>query len=175
MKFIIGTAEALSWVGAVMAAAVVVAMTGHTLFEIALRAFFSRSTYVLDEFVGYGVAASTFLALGYTLKTDGHIRVNILLSAIRNRTMAICLEVLCTTLALALTLYLMHFFWRSVSRNWSRGAVSDTVAQVPLWIPEGLVVVGLFILAFQLVARILQQLVDPPAPPGAVSAPAQEH
>jgi TRAP-type C4-dicarboxylate transport system permease small subunit len=140
---------------AVVSAALLVLMVLHILLEIALRSFFATSTFVLDEFVGYGVAAMTFLTLGYALEKDALIRVQLVLTrsppgARRG------LEILGAGLTLALSLFLIGYFWRSVSRNWGRGAVSQSIAEVPLWIPEGLVLLGLVLFALQLFAHLLR-------------------
>lgn len=148
---------------AVVAATLLVLMVLHILLEIALRSFFASSTFVLDEFVGYGVAAMTFLSLGYALETDSLIRVQLLLGRsappVRRR-----LEILAAGLTLALTLFLIAYFWRSFARNWSRGAVSQSIAEVPLWIPEGLVLLGVVLFALQLFAHLLRLLQPPPRP-----------
>ena len=87
---------------AVVSAALLVLMVLHILLEIVLRSFFASSTFVLDEFVGYGVAAMTFLSLGYALETDSLIRVQLLLGRsappVRRG-----LEILAAGLTLALT------------------------------------------------------------------------
>jgi TRAP-type C4-dicarboxylate transport system permease small subunit len=142
---------------AIVSAALLVAMALHILTEIVLRSFFASSTFVLDEFVGYGVAAMTFLSLGYALEDGSLIRVQLLLTrspppARRG------LEALSAALTLALSLFLITHFWHSVSRNWSRGAVSQSIAEVPLWIPEGLVLLGLVLFALQLFAHLLRLL-----------------
>jgi TRAP-type C4-dicarboxylate transport system permease small subunit len=142
---------------AVVSAAFLVLMVLHILLEIVLRGFFASSTFVLDEFVGYGVAAMTFLALGYALEEGALIRVQLLLT----RSPAPArrgLEILGAGLTLALSLFLIAHFWRSVSRNWSRGAVSQSIAEVPLWLPEGLVLLGLVLFALQLLAHLLRLL-----------------
>ena len=147
---------------AIVSAALLVLMVLHILTEIVLRSFFASSTFVLDEFVGYGVAAMTFLSLGYALEDGSLIRVQLLLTrspppARRG------LEALCAALTLALSLFLIAHFWHSVSRNWSRGAVSQSIAEVPLWIPEGLVLLGLVLFALQLFAHLLRLLRPLPA------------
>jgi TRAP-type C4-dicarboxylate transport system permease small subunit len=147
---------------AVVSAALLVLMVLHILLEIVLRSFFASSTFVLDEFVGYGVAAMTFLSLGYALEEGALIRVQLLLTrspppARRG------LEIVGAGLTLAVSLFLNAHFWSSVSRNWSRGAVSQSIAEVPLWIPEGLVLLGLTLFALQLLAHFLRLLCPPPA------------
>jgi TRAP-type C4-dicarboxylate transport system permease small subunit len=151
----------ISSAAAVVSAALLALMVLHILLEITLRSFFATSTFVLDEFVGYGVAAMTFLTLGYALEKDALIRVQLVLArsppgARRG------LEILGAGLTLALSLFLIGHFWRSVSRNWGRGAVSQSIAEVPLWLPEGLVLLGLMLFALQLFAHILRLVLPPP-------------
>lgn len=156
MRYLLSLVDRLTRAGAAMAAAVVAAMLGHILLEIVLRAVFDTSTYVLDEFVGYGVAASTFLGLGYTLEHGGLIRVNLLLARIRRRALRQLTELLCVLACFGVFAMVWLNFWNSIARNWSRGAVSETVAQVPMWIPEGLVLLGLTIFLLQLLAYAIR-------------------
>ncbi len=152
---LIRAVERLSHAAGVVSAALLIGMVLHILFEIVLRAFFSSSTFVLDEFVGYGVAAMTFLSLGYALNEGALIRVNILLARTGGRA-RIALEIFSVSVTLAMTVFIAVYFWRSVARNWRRGAVSESIAEVPLWIPEGLVLAGVVLFAIQLAAYLLR-------------------
>lgn len=152
--------------GAVLAAVLMAAMTLHVMLEIVLRAFFNSSTFVLDEFVGYGVAAMTFMTLGHALETGSLIRVNILLARIRSRSGRILVELICASTALVLSGYIAGYFWKSVSRNFARGATSETIAEVPLWIPEAFVLVGLVIFMIQLLAHMVRVATGQPLPVG---------
>jgi len=143
-----------------LAGVLLVGMVLHILLEIVLRAFFSTSTFVLDEFVGYGVAAITFLSLGYTLEHGALIRVNILLARARGPLQRI-LEVVAATCTLALLTFFGWFFWFRVARHLSRGTVSSSIAQVPMWIPEGLVLIGLGLFWLQMFAYLLRMLFAP--------------
>lgn len=145
----------LSYAGAILAGVVMLAMIGHILFEIALRKFFSSSTYVLDEFVGYGVAAMTFLALAHALNTDTHIRVSIMRDAVEPGHLRL-LETLSILLALATMCMVFHYLSKSTLQNFDRGTTSSTIARVPLWIPEGLVLVGLGLFLLALVGRLIE-------------------
>lgn len=142
--------------GAIISAILMACMTCHVIVEITLRAFFNSSTYVLDEFVGYGVAAMTFLSLGYALETATLIRVNFLLVKLKNDIARRIVEQIAVSLALFLTFFISIYFLKSILRNFHRGAVSETIAEVPLWIPEGLVLVGLYVMALQLIAYTLK-------------------
>ena len=151
-------ASLLAKAGAVLAVLLMAGMTLHVILEICLRAFFTTSTFVLDEFVGYGVAAMTFMALGYTFETNTLIRVNILLTRIRSRAGRCIVEILCVSSALILTSYIALYFWKSVERNIQRGSTSETIAEVPLWIPEAFVLLGLVIFIIQMLAYVVRVL-----------------
>lgn len=152
----IRVASVIAKAGGVFSAVLMAAMTLHVILEICLRAFFNSSTFVLDEFVGYGVAAMTFMTLGYALETNSLIRVNILLVRIRGDFGRRLVEVLCALVALIVSSYIALYFWKSVSRNFTRGVTSETIAEIPLWIPESFVLLGLGIFMIQLLAYILK-------------------
>lgn len=148
---------ALSRLSAIAAGIILLAMTGHIIFEIILRVAFSTSTFILDEIVGYGVAATTFLAMGYALERGGLIRVNLLLKVLGETSFARrIVEVLGITLTLAVIGFQIRYLWRSVARNWDRGAVSETVAEIPLWIPEGLMLIGLIVFWLHIAVYLLR-------------------
>lgn len=165
--------SAVSRLGGRVSAAILVAMVAHIILEIVLRGFFRTSTFVLDEYVGYGVAAMTFLSLAYAFEEGSLIRVNLVLVRLRGRLRRI-VECFCVVATLGVTVFVATFFWRSVKRNWDRGAVSESMAETPLWIPEALVFAGLALFAVQLLAYLLRLLgggqpvgVDRAADPGA--------
>lgn len=145
-------AGGLSTVGGALAALIMAFMTGHILYEIILRSFFSSSTYVLDEFVGYGVAAMTFLALGDALSKRALIQVSFLIDWVQAPAVKLMLRLTCIVLTFGLVVFLSLQFWKTISRNFVRGATSETMAEVPLWIPESLLLAGLLIFAVQLLA-----------------------
>jgi len=146
---------AVSRACAYLSALVCVAMLAHILLEIVLRTFFGRSTYVMDEFVGYGVGVMGFLALGYGLETGALIRVTLLLDRLGGVWRRI-VEVLCGCLTLAAMAIPIWFFWISVQRHYTRGIRSATLAEVPMWIPEGLLLFGMVVFWLQLLAYTIR-------------------
>ena len=131
------------------AALLLVYVLVHILYEIVLRVGFNSSTYVLDEFVGYAVAAMTFLSLGYALDTGGLIRVDIALGRMHGKPRRF-MELICVFATFIMTCFCAWYMWSDVKRNWVRGSVSESVAEVPLWIPTGAVWLGLVLFALQL-------------------------
>ncbi|MEO3999542.1 TRAP transporter small permease [Mesorhizobium sp. CAU 1732] len=163
MQYFYDTVFAVSRLAAALACAVLVGMVGFILYEIVLRYFFHSSTYVLDEFVGYGVAACTFLSLGYALEHGSLIRVNVLVSRLHGGAKR-TFEIFCAGLTMAVIGLFIWFFWIRVLRHWMRGTTSSSIAEVPMWIPEGLVFLGLCVFWLQLLVYLLRQVTNTPPP-----------
>ncbi len=148
-------ADRLARFGAWLAVAIMLLLVGHILVEIVLRAFFQSSTFVLDEMGAYAVAAMTFLALGQALNQNALIKVSLLtdrLSAFAQK----LVETFALLSTFSVSLFLGFYLWKSLARNWKRGAVSETVAEVPLWIPQSVVMLGLAIFCIQLLAVLIR-------------------
>ena len=99
-------AETTSKIGAFLSISVMFIMTAHIILEIILRSVFNTSTYILDEMVGYGVAAMTFLSLGYAYRNNSLIRVNILLATLKNTTVKKMIELFCVGIALFASIFI---------------------------------------------------------------------
>ncbi|MEZ5738236.1 MAG: TRAP transporter substrate-binding protein DctP [Burkholderiaceae bacterium] len=157
MKTFQWLALSLSRAAARLSALILVAMVVHVLVEIFLRTFLDTSTFALDEFVGYEVAAMAFLALGYSLEKGSLIRVTLLLDPLRNRPRGRRLvELFCALATLAATAIPAIYFWRSIHLAWTRGYTTGTITDLPQWVPEVFVFVGLVIFWIQLLAYTIR-------------------
>lgn len=142
---------------AYVAAGILVLMFLHIMLEIVLRTFFAASTFVLNEFVGYGVAAMSFLALGYALESGALIRVNVLLNPLSRWPLARRIaEVACGVLTLAAIAIPIVFFWRSIRVSYERGYTTGTMADIPQWLPEALMLAGLVLFWIQLLTYTIR-------------------
>ncbi|GAA0565577.1 TRAP transporter small permease [Halomonas salifodinae] len=133
-------------------------MFGHIILEIVLR-LFGHSTFILDEYIGYAVAAMTFLGLPYVLEKNGLIRVALVLDRLPKK-WHWPLELLIAITSFGAFAWLSLFWWKNVVRSYQRGITSDTLAETPLWIPEGIVLLGLWLLCFTLVVRSFQLVTE---------------
>lgn len=146
----------LNRIGAVIAIVLIIYMLAHILLEIALR-FFGQSTYILDEYIGYAVATMSFLGLPYVLEKGGLIRVSLLLERISvNKRWP--LELFSSLVAAGCFLWISTFWLQNVQRSFSRGVVSETLAETPIWIPEGAILIGMWLISFSLLVRALKIL-----------------
>ena len=161
MKYYHIFAYGLSTLGIAVAVVILLGMTGLILAEVVLRSFFAASTHAADELVGYGVGALSFLALGHSLEKRSLIRMNLLISRFDARGIPRRgVEVVCALLGIMSCSIAFYFFVRNVVRNYERGYVSETVAQIPLWIPEAFVAMGLGIFILQLVSYLIRVTAD---------------
>ena len=98
-----------------------------------------------DAYAGYLMAASGFLALAHTLKRGEHIRVTLLLSALRGRAkhrlelFALAAAVL---LAGLLAAYSLRLVWQSHAFN----DISTGNDATPLWLPQLAMAAGTLVL-----------------------------
>jgi TRAP-type C4-dicarboxylate transport system permease small subunit len=98
-----------------------------------------------DSYAGYLMAASGFLALAHTLKRGEHIRVTILLTALKGRARH-ALELWALAAATALAALAA---WYSARLAWQSRAFNDISTgndATPLWIPQLSMAIGSLIL-----------------------------
>jgi len=146
-------ADGLSKVSIAAAALMLIYVVCHILLEIILRSVFALSTHVLDEFVGFAILSITFLSMAWTFRTGTMIRVNLLTSALP-RSAGRVLEGAVSLVGFGLVGFACAFFIKNFVKDWGRGAVSESVARVPLWIPDLIVVIGASLLAVQLLVHV---------------------
>ncbi len=132
---------ALSRTARFVAGLLLVAMTGYTLVEIALR-MSGHATNVVVEFVGYGLAAMTFLAAGGTMREGGMVRVGLLLSRAPPRLRRM-LDVLCIACGIATIAVAAWFIGREMLQSYDRGYETDSLVPLPLWLPPMPLLLGL--------------------------------
>jgi len=136
------------------------AMVLVILIDITGRRFFGHSTQMADELSGYFLVVITFMGAAYTLRQGRHISVDLLqehLSPKANRILSIFTSVF----ALA---FIVIMIWYSLKLSLSSlkfGTLSGTMLDIPLWIPQIVVPVGLFILALAALSHILRLIFSP--------------
>ena len=136
-----------------LAGACLVAVLGFVLYSIGggLFGYVARSA---DDFAGYSMLASSFLALAHTFGKGEHIRVTLFLQRLHGRARRLA-EIWCLAIAGVLAGYLA---WYSIKTTWISyqiGDVSTGLVAVPLWIPQTAMALG----AAVLFIAVLEQLV----------------
>ncbi|MBT3143228.1 TRAP transporter small permease [Ruegeria litorea] len=159
MRLVLRLIDAVSYLALICAGFILVYAVGHILLETVLRSLFDTSTHVLDEFIGFAILSVTFLSLSWTLRDGSMIRVNLLTERLSTKARR-WLEIGVALCASGLGAFFCTFLWRNLAKNWKRGAVSESVAEVPLWIPDLIVFIGATLLILQLAAHALRPFIQ---------------
>lgn len=108
----------------------------------------------LAEIGGFLFVASAFLALAATLRAAGHVRVTLLMRWFGPRGDRI-MTVLVLLAALGLTAFAVWSVWLLTWASFLRGSVSIGIIAIPLWIPQGVMMLGLVIFAVALLDELV--------------------
>lgn len=104
----------------------------------------------IAEICGFLLASASFLALAYTLTIGGHIRVGILVGRLPAGTKRF-VETLTGLVAAALAFYFTYAVGALALKSWRFNDVSYGFVPVPLWLPQGVMTLGLALLGIALI------------------------
>lgn len=96
----------------------------------------------VDEYSGYFLVLMIYFALAYTLRTGGHITVDVVVRHLHPR-LRVTFDVFLTALALAIVSFMMERSLGQVAYALDRDARSLFQSHTPLWIPNIFVFIGL--------------------------------
>jgi TRAP-type C4-dicarboxylate transport system permease small subunit len=107
-----------------------------------------------DAYAGYLMAGSGFLALAHTLKRGEHIRVTLLVSALKgraHRAMELWALAAATALSALLAFYSVRLAWQSRAFD----DISTGNDATPLWIPQLAFALGTLVLTIAFVDELV--------------------
>jgi TRAP-type C4-dicarboxylate transport system permease small subunit len=107
-----------------------------------------------EDFAGYFLAASSFLALAYTFKQGGHIRVTLLVRHLNGRASKLFLLFALAILALIIG-YGAYYASALVIESWQFGEMSQGYIAIPIWIPQTSMAAGLIVFFVALVDELV--------------------
>lgn len=110
-----------------------------------------------DEFAGYCLSASSFLALGYALRHNSHIRVTLLIERLppawRHR-----FELFCLLGGLALSATITWYTGEMLYYSIAFGDLTQGLVPIPLWIPQMGMMTGVTVLALAFLVDTVRTL-----------------
>jgi TRAP-type C4-dicarboxylate transport system permease small subunit len=126
-----------------------------TIFIIA-RAALDVSWMFIEEFTAYTMVLVSFFPLSYAFRTDGHIKVDVLIRMMPEK-MKRTVEFITTLLSLIIIIYLTHkgilWFWEGVVDN----VHSQYPSYIPLWPIYLIVPVGFAALSLDVILHIIRK------------------
>ena len=127
----------------VLAAACLLAILGIIVAQMAMR-WMSIPFPGSNQYAGYLMAASSFLAFAYALNSAAHIRVSILISALGSK--SYYLELWCMLIGCLASSYLTWFAFKSIYWAVKFHEVSQGQDPTPIWIVQLPVAFGALLL-----------------------------
>lgn len=111
----------------------------------------------LAEIGGFLFVGAAFLALPATLKSAGHVRVTMLAQALPEGA-ARAVTVIVLTGALALAVFAAWHSGVQVQDSWAFNSVSFGMVRIQLWLPQGVMTLGLILFALALADELVTAL-----------------
>lgn len=144
--------------GAWFAAACCAALAAMLIVEVGVTSKVGWSQPWAVEYASYLCAVTLFGGAGYALRHSSHIRVAVALEYFPQPLVRV-LDFVCTAGAIAITGILAYGFYDLAARSFERGSKSYFTMQTPLWIPQGMLAIGVFLLLAALIARAIRILI----------------
>jgi TRAP-type C4-dicarboxylate transport system permease small subunit len=113
----------------------------------------------VNDVAGYVMATSTFMALSYTFRSNGHIRVGLVLQRFTGNSRR-GLEILCLGIMTAVIWYFAYYMGRLVYYSYIFGERSEGADATPMWIPQTPVALGSLLFAISVTHSLVQAFVD---------------
>lgn len=131
----------------------VLAMTGLICLEVVLRSFFNHSLLIVDEVVGYMLATFAFFGISYAMRAGALLRIDTFFMKLPERYQSV-LQLVFDIASLAFVVVLEYHLLTAVERTYSRGIVSVSITNFPVWIPQAAMPIGLSVLMLVVLVEI---------------------
>lgn len=125
---------------AVLGGVLFVGIAAFSLYQLG-GAMFGYIPTSADEFAGYCMAASAFLALAYVLDSNEHLRVTLIAHQLRGG-LRRAVDGLAMILSALLAGYLAWYMTKLAWESWQLNETSQGLIALPLWLPHGAMALG---------------------------------
>lgn len=122
--------------------------------EVVLRKLFSISIGGSDELSSYVLAIGCSWAFGFALMEKAHIRIDILYSRLSER-FRIFLDLFSLIVFMCYALPLIYFSGLVFQTSLLKNSTANTPLQTPLWIPQGIWLLGLVVFLMTMVVLLI--------------------
>jgi TRAP-type C4-dicarboxylate transport system permease small subunit len=126
--------------------------------EVVLRKLFSISIGGADELSSYVLAISCSWAFGYALLEKAHIRIDILYARFPQR-LKVLLDISSLLIFVCYLLPLCYFAGLVFKTSLFKNSTANTPLQTPLWIPQGIWLLGLVVFLLTMLVMLAASVV----------------
>ena len=139
--------------------AVFLAVSFYITVDVVGRKFFGRSTAVTDEMGGYALAFGSMWALAWTLRSGGHVRIDVILPKLppvpRN-----VLDYLAMAVMILFAVMVATYSWTLAYESFDTDARAMSFLRTPVFVPQALLALGLSVLALEAVLILVEGIVE---------------
>ena len=158
MKRLARIIESISNIGGYFAGWLVPLMMILVLFEVIMRYVVHQPPIIADEVSGYMLVALSFLALAYTWRERGHVRITALVSRLPARG-ASWIRLIALVLAFAFSAVLTQGSYAYLAYSFKLHMSSPTHLRFPLQGPQMPLLIGFTILTLLLAMEIAKAII----------------
>jgi TRAP-type C4-dicarboxylate transport system permease small subunit len=148
--------DRLSSAGGIVSGITILLMSGLILLEVILRSATGISILIAEEYSAYLLVVFGSMALAYTLKSEGHIRVDLILLKLPDRGRSI-VHLCCSILGFSVFVFAACQAWGQCYGSWLSHETSMYYSKTPLWLPQLSIFVGSALMALQLLSTVASQ------------------
>lgn len=131
----------------------------YVAFEVIGRHFLGVFTGITDEIGGYVLALGGSLGLAYTLRAEGHVRIDVIFGFIPDRFRpwfdSISMAVM-VVFGFVATRYILEMAIESYEIN----ATGHSLIQMPQWVIQGMVTAGYALLTFAAFTSFVRKILE---------------
>jgi len=147
----------LALIGALLAGVGVICMMILVGLDVVLRNLMNISIMISDEISGYLLVAFIFFGVTFAMRTGALLRIDFIYSKMRGYFKHI-VDIILYVVTLAYTLILLKYSFIFVQNSFNFKTTSNSMLRVPMWIPQSVIVIGLFVLALQISISLIASI-----------------
>jgi TRAP-type mannitol/chloroaromatic compound transport system permease small subunit len=176
MRAIFGAVDRVSVGFGYLAGAMYVVLAFFITYDVLARKWGTSvglpTTQVTDEISGYMLALAATWGFAYTLRSDGHVRVDVLFPYMARRVRA-AVDFLALVLMAVFASVISWKIWTLVADSLESDIRSSTYMLTPLYIPQGILGIGFSLLALAALVMAVASLAGWKLPAAAVERSAE--
>lgn len=151
---------AAAWISAFTILAIAVLISAQIFLNFGTRVFglpLPSTIPSYADFSGFMLAAATFLAMPYTFRSGGHIKVSLVTARLPAKAQ-LWAEIVALAGAAFLTAFAVYYIWVLVAESIHFGDVSNGTIPIPLWIPQTVMGIGMSLLCVAVIDSLIQTI-----------------
>jgi TRAP-type C4-dicarboxylate transport system permease small subunit len=136
--------RAMAYVGGM----VFLLLSFYMTIDVIGRKFFHVSSAITDEVGGYALAMGGMWALAWTLRTGGHVRIDVLLPHLPPRVQVVLGYAALAAMAFFAAMVAVYC-WHLALDSWAGDSRATSYVRTPLVVPQALMAIGVTALAIE--------------------------